>query len=621
MSPDQTALKAAIKAAKEAGDLLREEFHRPGGPRGTPHHAEVDEIAERLIRQQLLAAKPWSYLGEETGSGSGDPAYIWIVDPNDGTAAFMKGRRGSTVSIGALHHGIPILGVVYSYDYPDDNGDLIAWAEGCGPIIRNGHPVQCQLDDAKIEKYSVVILSQDADRNPIANTQCVFPGRFRSIPSIAYRLALAAVGEGVAAVSLNTPGSWDYAAGHALIRAAGGILIDQNGADVCYSHDGRSHTGHCFGGRASAAKELAIRSWDKVFELSQVSDSSIFGLFQPMPGQAIKDAQLLSKAQGCLLGQFIGDALGSQVEFMTSETIQQQFPGGVRELADGGTFSTIAGQPTDDSEMALMLARSLISEGKYDAGAVLEAYLHWYRSEPFDCGMTTATALRAAACGVNRKDRLNLVAQVASKQSQANGSLMRISPLAIFGWAGPDEAVAYARLESGNTHPNQICREACAVFVRAITSALSGADAQTCYRAALKEAKRGNETSVISTLEAAAISLPAGMDGHQAGWVLIALQNTFYQLLHARSFEEALVETISFGGDTDTNAAICGALLGAVFGRDQIPARWRQRILTCRPLAEAGTHHPRPIDFWPVDVYELAERLLMMGGEHQGFQN
>ena len=69
---------------------------------------------------------------------------------------------------------------------------------------------------------------------------------------------------------------------------------------------------------------------------------------------------MLSRAQGCLLGQLAGDALGSLVEFQTPEQIRRAYPDGVRELADGGTWNTIAGQPTDDSEMALMLARMLV---------------------------------------------------------------------------------------------------------------------------------------------------------------------------------------------------------------------------------------------------------------------
>ena len=81
-----------------------------------------------------------------------------------------------------------------------------------------------------------------------------------------------------------------------------------------------------------------------------------------------------SRAQGCLLGQLAGDALGSLVEFQSLEEIRRNYPGGVRELADGGTRSTIAGQPTDDSEMALLLARILTERGVYDPDAGLRAY-------------------------------------------------------------------------------------------------------------------------------------------------------------------------------------------------------------------------------------------------------
>ena len=68
------------------------------------------------------------------------------------------------------------------------------------------------------------------------------------------------------------------------------------------------------------------------------------------------------------------------------------------------------------------------------------------------------------------------------------------------------------------------------------------------------------------------------------------------------------------GGDTDTNAAIAGALLGAVHGMAQMPLQWTNQVLSCRPLAgREGVHHPRPMDFWPVDALALAERLLWLG--------
>jgi hypothetical protein len=71
------------------------------------------------------------------------------------------------------------------------------------------------------------------------------------------------------------------------------------------------------------------------------------------------------------------------------------------------------------------------------------------------------------------------------------------------------------------------------------------------------------------------------------------------------------VEAVMRGGDTDTNAAICGALLGAVYGLDAIPAQWVDRVLNCSPQAgHPGVNRPRPECFWPVDALELADRLI-----------
>ncbi len=101
------------------------------------------------------------------------------------------------------------------------------------------------------------------------------------------------------------------------------------------------------------------------------------------------------RAEGCLLGQLAGDSLGSLVEFQSPQQIRRQYPDGVQELADGGTWGTIAGQPTDDSEMALMLARMLIKNRRYDAEEARRAYIFWLNSSPFDCGGTVSTGLRA----------------------------------------------------------------------------------------------------------------------------------------------------------------------------------------------------------------------------------
>jgi ADP-ribosylglycohydrolase/fructose-1,6-bisphosphatase/inositol monophosphatase family enzyme len=611
-------LDVAIDAALEAGKLLRAEFHRPGGPRGSGGHAEVDEQAEQVIREKLLAAFPAAYCGEETGTASGgDSEYIWLVDPNDGTSAYLKGWRGSAVSIALLRKGVPVLGVVYAPTYPDDNGDLFAWAEGCGPVTRNGKPVTTNLADKDLkggdDVPAIVFISQDADKNPAANAACAAPERFIAMPSIAYRLALVAAGEGVAAVSLNGPGAWDYAGGHALLIGAGGILVDQDGRPIGYGPRGESHSRWCFGGAPAAVEALYRRDWGNVFG-TPAESASPYAMVRPERGAAVPDPGQLSRAQGCLLGQLAGDSLGGLVEFRSAASILLEYPAGVRHMTDGGHWGILAGQPTDDSEMALMLARSIVQTKAYDPAAALDAYLHWYGSPPFDIGSTTSAALRGARHGKTSQERLKGAKQHANTSSQANGSLMRISPLGIFGAGNPAAAADWARADSSLTHPHQVCQDACAVFVAAIAKAIAaGCSAQDCYQAALDEAKRFSVASpVAEALREAAERPPNDYQTHQ-GWVLIALQNAFYQLLHAPTLEEGVVRTVMAGGDTDTNAAIAGALLGAVHGREAIPPQWLRGILSCRPLPESGSLHPRPIEFWPVDALRLAENLLVLG--------
>ncbi|MEN9355824.1 MAG: hypothetical protein RL318_3149 [Fibrobacterota bacterium] len=98
----------------------------------------------------------------------------------------------------------------------------------------------------------------------------------------------------------------------------------------------------------------------------------------------------IDRAQGCLLGQLAGDSLGSLVEFRTELDILRDYPHGVGDLADGRTFNTLAGQPTDESEMALCDAQ-LVDLGRYDAKDVLASYRDWIESDPFDYGHTVST--------------------------------------------------------------------------------------------------------------------------------------------------------------------------------------------------------------------------------------
>jgi ADP-ribosylglycohydrolase len=318
-------------------------------------------------------------------------------------------------------------------------------------------------------------------------------------------------------------------------------------------------------------------------------------------GEAEEDAGRLSRAQGCLLGQVAGDNLGALVEFQDPSAIGRAFPdGGPSRLVDGGRWSILAGQPTDDSEMALAVARSILDAGRFDAGSALAAYRRWMDSGPFDAGRTVSGALRGRPVA----------------GSQANGALMRASPLGILAHAmAPPEAAALARADAALTHVDPACGDASAAFVIAVAHAVRAGDgAEAAWRAARSWAASGSgaEALVVDALEASRHEPPV-CHGPQMGWVRIALQNAFFELLHAPSLEEGVVRTVRRGGDTDTNAAIAGALLGAVHGRAAVPAQWRSMVLSCRPFAEPAAARPRPREYWPVDVPEIAERLLLAG--------
>jgi ADP-ribosylglycohydrolase len=248
--------------------------------------------------------------------------------------------------------------------------------------------------------------------------------------------------------------------------------------------------------------------------------------------------------------------------------------------------------------MALALARSIVAEGRYAPAAAFAAYREWYRTGPFDVGNTTRAALNGYRMG----------------ESQANGSLMRASPLGILAHAaGPARAASLARADSELTHPHPLCGDAVAAFVVAVADAVRHGDARHAWNAARQWARAAPAAAPVTEALESASSSARAADGANQGWVLIALQNAFHDLLTAPSLEAGVVASVSRGGDTDTNAAIAGALMGAVHGREAVPREWRSLVLSCRshPLR---ARHPRPRAFWPVDLYELAERLLLTEG-------
>lgn len=273
---------------------------------------------------------------------------------------------------------------------------------------------------------------------------------------------------------------------------------------------------------------------------------------------------LENRARGCLMGLMCGDALGAPVEFHDPDDVFSYYPDGITGMVDGWgtTDERSQGQITDDSEMAIALLRSLLNENGFNSLAVRAQYIDWLSTDPDDVGVTIRTALDGKY----------------NAESQANGALMRVAPVALYAILHPEcDWQTIADRECRITHIHPRCVHANILFVESLILAIQGYSPREIYTTACRRAEEIGDIPLLSRLRAAETEEP---EYHpQAGWVEIAFQCAYYWLLHARDYASAMCCIVNQCGDPDTNAAIAGALLGAVFGLEGIPQEWQQDVL------------------------------------------
>ena len=243
--------------------------------------------------------------------------------------------------------------------------------------------------------------------------------------------------------------------------------------------------------------------------------------------------------------------------------------------------------------LALALARALATERAYNVNSVRRAYETWLASGPFDCGMATRR-------GINGNP---------DPSTQANGALMRISPLGIFGANHETSAVEeWARLDASITHPHPVCGDCNALFAGVLSHIVkTGGNPFQVYEYLVASSDRlAVCRDVRNVVARSAVGPPRDYVAKQ-GWVPLRSVMLYISCFTLPQSKRQL-STLSCA--VATPIRMCGALVGAVYGIESLPERWVTTVLNCRPdRGNARVRQPRPRDYWPVDVLELAESL------------
>src|SRR3954451_24245761 len=282
------------------------------------------------------------------------------------------------------------------------------------------------------------------------------------------------------------------------------------------------------------------------------------------------------RVAGALIGSAVGDALGAPFEFGPPGQFSARFPTAARgvatEMCGGGSLGWGPGEFTDDTQMALLLATSLVECGELDEADVFDRFRSWARADPPDIGNQTRAVLGSGlpwdAAAAEHFAR--------SGRAAGNGSLMRTTPAAIwFAREGTEVTMDAARRISALPHGDPSTGEGCAIFHELMRVALDGGDPLAAIPSAL-EAVADEHRDRWATVLAADWTPADATESNGAVWP--TLGQAVWALRNGCDFADVMRRVIDLGGDTDTVACVAGGLAGAVFGMGGIPSRWASAV-------------------------------------------
>lgn len=290
----------------------------------------------------------------------------------------------------------------------------------------------------------------------------------------------------------------------------------------------------------------------------------------------LTEAQI-DRAIGVVLGSAIGDALGAGYEF--APVPRDLIPG----MIGGGLGNFAPGEWTDDTSQAVAIAQvaalGLDLRTPEALDAIAQGFMRWYADDPADIGNQTAAVF-------SRVSRTPSGAEMAAAardlhhlhgRSAGNGSLMRTGPVVLAYLDDPAGLVEAAMAISALTHYQDYAQEACALWSLMIRHTVVTGEFPTFDDVA---PWMPNAQAWRDRLREAEDRLPSAFT--ENAWSVGALQAAWSAITHTpvpavdpeRHLSDALTTAIRIGHDTDTVAAIAGALLGARWGMSAVPEEW-----------------------------------------------
>ena len=299
---------------------------------------------------------------------------------------------------------------------------------------------------------------------------------------------------------------------------------------------------------------------------------------------------LESRALGCLVGLAVGNVLGLAVESRSRAEVRSR-------LGASGPFKWLPTEERgrvwdDDLAMAMALSECLVAlpmgATHLDTSAIQSAYLAWLRTGSRGIGTLTREVLIKIAAGEERAAERVWQSRCAwGQRPLGNGSAMRIAPLGLAFAGDPARIADLASQDAALTHWDPVCRQSAAT-IALLTAALVRGEVDPIAFA--KSHAGPIDADVAEAWKP--MSLQAlesrGLDGRDMGSTLLALTVAVSVLKSGMPYSEALPWVIRQGGDTDTNGAIVGALLGARDGLAAIPEEWRQCVSEEDRVLEVG---------------------------------